>query len=263
VTKPDLKIHLVDQLDRGLAYGESCFETFRVIDGEVLALDRHLERLAKGLETFAVRLTKDDLDAIGEASRSSVDECGEDVLVRVTVTGGSASWGLMRHADPEVYIQCMPYMSKSARIDLVGVEWPFPLMNKVSKFTGDYALTLRAIHQWDIGPENTPLICRDGVVLSSLTANVLILRDGQWYTPDDSGGGVLPGIVRSILIEKGIAQPTVCPVGWLKECEAMMLTNSSLFAVAVSSVDGRKLNFMHTATLPVGELLRMYPGVEL
>jgi len=263
VTKAELRINNADRLDRGLAYGEACFETFRVIDGGVLALERHLHRLAIGAGAFGIHLPEESLDAIGEAALASAANYGDDVLVRVTVTGGEAPWGLALKAPPEVYIQCVPFRAKSRSIELSTVEWPFPLVLKIAKFTGDYALSLRAMQQWDLPQESTPLICRDGRILSTPTANVLILHEGRWLTPGEGHGGVLPGVVRSLLIEKGVAEPATCPVEWLSKCEAIMLTNCSFFAVAVSSVDGRELDTMHSATLPVLELLKMYPGVEL
>jgi len=263
VTKAELRIHNVDRLDRGLAYGEACFETFRVIDGEVLALERHLDRLAMGMATFGIEYDLSDLATIADEAMAAGAAVGRDAVVRITVTGGTAPWGLLRRGQPEFFVQCMSYAAKLGTIELESVEWPFPLLPKKAKFTGDYALVLRALHQWDVAGEKVPLICRDGVVLSSLTANVLILRDGQWYTPDDSGGGVLPGVIRSLLIEKGVVEPAVCPVAWLGECEAMMLTNSSLFAAAVDSVDGREMASMHSSILVVQDLLKMYPGVLL
>jgi 4-amino-4-deoxychorismate lyase len=99
-------------------------------------------------------------------------------------------------------------------------------------------------------------------VLSSLTANVLILHDGQWYTPDDADGGVLPGVVRSLLLEKGLVEKAECPVEWLEECEALMLCNSAVFAKSVASINGREIDSMHSGSVAVKELLRMFPGVK-
>lgn len=264
MTKPDLAIHFPEQLDRGLAYGEACFETFRVINGEVLLLDRHLMRLAAGLASFGIHLQENELHEIAEAALAAANRCGEDVQVRITVTGGSAGWGLMRVAEPEVYIQSTPYKQGADAINLVSVDWPFALQPKQAKFTADYALALRALRHWQIEQGSMPLICSgDGAVLSSLTANVLISRDGQWYTPEDSAGGVLPGVVRALLIEAGGVEAVRCPVEWLAESEAIVLTNSSRFATAAATVDGRRLDPMHSSILTIQECIRMYPGVVL
>lgn len=262
MTKAELRIHNVDRLDRGLAYGEACFETFRVIDGGVLALERHLNRFAVGAAAFGIALSEGDLDAIGEAALAAAADCGDDVLVRVTVTGGEAPWGLALKAPPELYIQCMPFQAKSSSIELVTVEWPFPLMPKIAKFTSDYALSLRAMQQWDLPPGSTPLICRDGRILSTPTANVLLLHEGRWLTPGEGHDGVLPGVVRSLLIDNGLVEAADCAVTLLEECEAVLLANSGSFVQTATSLNGRKLDRHHTAIAAVHELLKMYPGVK-
>lgn len=259
----DLNIRTVDELDRGLAYGESCFETFRVIDGEVLALDAHLERLASGLNAFGIELNGEAHSAIADAALAAAKERGSDQLLRITVTGGRAPWGLMRHGEPELFVQCMPYAPASEVIHLRQAEWPFPLLPKVAKFSSDYALMLRAMQQWKLGKGTSPLICKDGRILSSVTANVMILRNGIWLTPDDAEGGVLPGVIRSILIDKGLAEVASCPVAWLKDCDAVLLTNSSGFAMAAASIDGRSFDPELMEIEVVYELLRMFPGVKI
>lgn len=263
MTKTDLKIHTVEQLDRGLAYGEGCFETFRIVDGEVFLWHRHVERLRRGMACFGYSLNEIDADAVMERVRHEAN--GRDTLVRVTATGGEAAWGLLRSDDarPTFYIQALACQQNDQPIELVTVDWPFSLSPKHAKFTSDYALALRAMHQWQIEPEKTPLICKDGKVLTSLTANVLMLQDGQWYTPDDVEGGVLPGVVRSLLLENGLVEAATCPVEWLEDCEALMLCNSALFAKTVSSINGREIDSMHSATVAVKELLRMFPGVKV
>jgi branched-subunit amino acid aminotransferase/4-amino-4-deoxychorismate lyase len=263
VTKTELKIHCVEQLDRGLAYAEACFETFRVVDGEVLAFAKHMERLAQGAAQFGITLGSDEFNSIESAVLKYAETFGRDLLVRVTVTGGVASWGLVKRSRPAIYIQCMPYEPGSDRICLAQVEWPFPLQPKAAKFTSDYALTLRAIQSWQLKEGESALICKSGAILSTPTANVLILRDGQWFAPDAAQGGVLPGVICSLLIESGLVEITTCPVSWLKDCESMLLTNSAQFVMAVSSINGRKLDPDHSMILPIRELLQMYPGVAL
>ncbi len=263
MTKTELKIDTVEQLDRGLTYGEGCFETFRRVDGEVFLWQEHMERLRFGMASFGCTLDKRDIDSIKAQVFGAAGE--QDALIRVTVTGGEASWGLLRPEDARstIYIQTVPVRQSEQSIELSTVEWPFALLPKQAKFTSDYALVLRAMHEWKMEPGKTPLICKDGRILSSLTANILILRDGQWYTPDDAGGGVLPGIVRSLLVKEGLVEIVECPVAWLEDCEALMLSNSAMFAKAVSSIDGREVDPLHRATIAVQELLRMFPGVKL
>ena len=101
MTKIDLNIRYSDGLDRGLAYGEACFETFRVIDGEVFGWQQHLFRLMKGLDSFGISLSERDLELIRKSLFEQAAEVADDVLVRLTITGGVANRGLVRNRDQQ------------------------------------------------------------------------------------------------------------------------------------------------------------------
>jgi 4-amino-4-deoxychorismate lyase len=267
VTKTDLNIHISGKLDRGLSYGESCFETFRVIDGNIFCWQQHVSRLAGGLKCFGIVLSDTDFESIHERVFHHAEEVSRDVLVRVTVTGGEAKWGLARNRDqqPEVYIQCLPSTSQGRETSISTVEWPFAIQAKTAKFTSDYALILRAMQSWNDGglvEGVTPLVCKDGRVLSTLTSNVLIYRQGGWHTPDEASGGILPGIVRNELVAGGIIELSECPVPWLDDCEAVALSNSGFFVRPVSSVNGRALDRDYQIFESLYQALRGKPGVS-
>ncbi|MDX8403872.1 MAG: aminotransferase class IV [Mariprofundaceae bacterium] len=266
MTKTELNIHYSDKLDRGLAYGEACFETFRVIDGKVFDWQQHLSRLITGLESFGISLSEHHLELIQKQLLARTAEVADDALVRLTITGGSANWGLVRNRDqkPEVYIQCMPYVSQRHEAELSTVEWPYSLQAKIAKFSSDYALTLRAMQQWkhDGLPESKiPLICKNGQLLSTLTANLLIYRKGRWHTPDESCGGILPGVVRNALITNSLIEVSDCPITWLDDCDAIALTNSGFFIQPAGMVNGRALNTKQQLFETLYQAFKGKPGV--
>ena len=47
---------VIDIADRGLAYGDGLFETFRVINERPLWWDRHLARLQRGAQVLGIEL---------------------------------------------------------------------------------------------------------------------------------------------------------------------------------------------------------------
>lgn len=266
MTKSELKFHSVKQLDRGLAYGEACFETFRLINGAVFAWSEHMSRLNKGLDAFGLWLGDADFNAIYQQVLSHAEGHGDDCLVRVTVTGGRATWGLQRSVsvEPEIYIQSMPFKPQEKELHLVSREWPFALQMKPAKMTSDYAFILQALHRWHqegLKQAVTPLICKDGRMLSTPTANLLIYRDGSWYTPDAADGGVLVGILRKALLKAGVVHIYDCPDSWLDDCEAMAVTNSGCFIRAISTVNGKVLNKESNLFKPLYQALRGEPGV--
>lgn len=241
-------------MDRGLSYAEACFETFRVIRGEVFGWEQHMQRLAEGLACFGLRL-----DAAGQAElQSAVHEAAtdEDMLVRVTVSGGICEWGLERRApNLRIHVQSMPYIGSGAA-DLGVCEWPFPPKPRPAKFTADYAETLRALTQ---AGGREPLFVHQGRILGAATANVLLYRDGAWWTPK-AGDGVLPGVIRGFLLAQDVVREADCPVAWLKDCEALLLSSSGAFLRPVVRVGETQLAAGHPAMDRLREVLRGEPG---
>jgi branched-subunit amino acid aminotransferase/4-amino-4-deoxychorismate lyase len=265
VTKTELKIQVVEQLDRGLAYGEACFETFRVIQGEVFDWVSHINRLTDGLREFGISLSDEQCLSIHEQLLHLAGESGEDVLVRITITGGTAPWGFHRsdNMKPDLFIQCQkPIQHHHARLQ--SVQWPYALSPRIAKFTSDYAMSLRAMNQWNdsvLTDHNEALICKDGVILSGISANVGIFHQGSWYTPDTASGGILAGVIRNRLVESGVFKVAQCPEAWLEDCEAMVLTNSGSFIRPVSMINGRTLREDDYLFEPLRKILRGESGV--
>jgi len=241
-------------MDRGLAYAEACFETFRVIHGEVFGWAEHMHRLAEGLACFGLTM-----DAATEASlQAAVLEASNesDCLVRVTVSGGVSEWGLHRRAERlRMHVQTMPYIG-SGTADLELCEWPFPPKPRPAKFTADYAETLRALA---MAGSREPLFTYDGNILATATANILLYRKGEWWTPE-AGSGVLPGVVRGFLLQHGVREAT-CPMEWLAECESALLSSSGAFLRPVMRIGDRQLNVAHAAIDGLKCCLRGQPGV--
>ncbi|MFQ5519119.1 MAG: aminotransferase class IV, partial [Mariprofundus sp.] len=243
--------------------GESCFETFRVIDGEIFDWPGHWSRLTLGLSEFGLLMSAGQDEKILSACLREAKKAGADSLVRLTVSGGAADWGLTaRAAEPLVYIQCMPYRRSESAAFLRLESWPFPLKQKLAKFTADYSETLRALK----GGDANVLFEQDGCLLATATANILIYRDGGWLTPD-SKAGVLPGRVRDLLIRKKLVRAETCPIQWLTDCEAAAVCNSGLFIQPIACIANvQRLDGMdvgHAAFKPLLDLLRLEKGVRV
>lgn len=250
-------------MDRGLSYAESCFETFRVINGEIFSWPDHMARLQRGLAEFGISFTVKELGLLYSSCLDAAAEYGSDVMVRLTVSGGEARWGLFAaQRVPRVHIQAMAYQRNSAPICLALRDWPFPPKMRMAKFTADYADTLRALK--GCADINILFGC-EGRLLGAATANVLIYQQNQWYTPV-IGPGVLPGIVRAHLLETGLLKEMDCPVSCLADCEAVALTNCGFFMRPVATVTGSEtdeLNYdvTHPAFKFLFEALAIESGV--
>ena len=252
------EIKIVSQLDRGLAYAEACFETFRVLDGHIFQQAEHQQRLKYALESYGLICTDNELENCFKEAISAANIQGNDMLVRMTVSGGDAAWGLLvKNTQPHVQIQMMPSANRYP-LHLQSVIWPFPLREKKVKYTADYAESLRAIQQWGLDNPMQALIgSNSGNVLSTLTANIAIYRQGQWFTPQ--GLGILSGVVRHFLLQQGVLFESVCPMAWLDDCEAVACMNSGVFVQPVASLNGRDLDVNHPA---MSKLFSAFKGMS-
>lgn len=224
-----MKIETITEMDRGLAYAEACFETFRVINGEIFNWPAHAARLRQGLNAFALTVSDTQTERMHEACLQAA--AGMDALVRLTVSGGDAPWGLFTHAASlSARIQVMPYRADAVSPELTVMEWPSPPIHRMAKFTADYASTLRLLRG-----ERHALFVHQHYLVSAATANVMIFRHGQWWTPS-LNAGVVPGVIRQHLIDSDIVREGACPDKWLDDCDALALTASSFFVRAVVGI---------------------------
>jgi len=257
--KIDCNITTTAQLDRGLAYGEACFETFRVIDGAIFCWPAHAERLQRGMACFGMQLTDAMLAAMHDEVLTQAASQGDDLLARLTVTGGEAAWGLTQRSEPRAYLQLYPFRQTDHPVQLQMRPYPVPPREKLAKFTADYAELLRASHgQLSLHT----LFYHQGTILAATTANLLFFRQGAWYTPPLQPG-VLPGVVRAFLLDAEAVTTCDCDCAQLQQCEALALINSGHFIQPVAALDGLALTESEYRIAPLQALLAAQPGVRL
>ncbi len=250
-------------MDRGLLYAEACFETVRVVRGAIFRWSVHEARLSRGLAQFGLICPDDLLSRCLQAAGDlqAAKKTNDDVLLRLTVSGGHASRGLLSEnsRQPQVHVQAWPYRQPVQAIHLRSLPWPFGGMARNAKFTADYAATIRLLHQARhsglLGEDEQALFTGDGEVLAMETANILLHVHGRWLSPDTDA--VLPGVIRGALLDAGRIELASCPLDWLAVCDALAICNSVCFVRAVASVNGRRLA---TNGACFDELLAVFAG---
>lgn len=260
---------MLDQ-DRGLLYAEACFETVRVLRGEIFRWDAHMHRLRRGLAAYGLAMPR-GMDRVlrQKVLARAADTCA-DVLARVTLTGGATGRGLMPRRDapeqcePNGHVHVWPWRDPGPA-HLRSVKWPLPLADRPAKWTSDYGAAiraLRALHAAGVlaAGEEALVLDADGRAVSAPTANVLFCVDGRWVTPP-VGAGVLPGVVRAALLESGATVEADCDAAMLARCEAAALSASGVFIRPAWTLDGRPLSRDGRLYAPLWSALAGQPGV--
>jgi len=189
----------VSIFDIGFQRGYGCFEAMRTYDGCVFRLDQHLDRLEHSAGNLRIRLPpRESL----EAWCGRVGKGGEGVL-RVYVTGGLDARHLGRDNVVVVYLEPVPDIPASVRLDLI--EAPWHADGRTSELTGaktlsygpNLAATLSARSR---GFDDAALIGQNDVVLEGPTFSLGWVRGGVLYTPS-LDTHILVSITRQATIE--------------------------------------------------------------
>ena len=235
----------LDAADRGLLLADGLFETVAVFDGTPFRLAAHWDRMAAAARTIGLALDRARLD---EAAAALVATCaGSHAVLRVTVTRGAGPRGLAPApgATPTVIAGLAPWRPDMA-FRSIALATSTLTRNSGSPTSGikslaylDNVLALRdALGR---GANDALLLNQNGVVACSTAANLFIIRGAELATPP-LADGVLPGIVRSLLLEAaprmGLAAREISlSPNEVRAADAVFLTNSVRLVNAVHRID--------------------------
>ncbi|MBO9150630.1 aminotransferase class IV [Chitinophaga sp. GCM10012297] len=197
--------------NRSFRYGDGCFETMKVYQGQLLLADLHFERLIASLHLLHFHIpahfTKDYFTGlIRELCRlNSVSE-----LARVRLTVWRAGTGLYDPVDhtPHFIIQCWELPEHIFELNSAGLLLDvFPDVvkscDKISSVKSNNCLpyVLAALYAKQHQVNETVLLNQHGRVADTTIANIFIVRNSHVYTPPLTEGGVC-GVMRKYLLQK-------------------------------------------------------------
>jgi branched-chain amino acid aminotransferase len=224
--------------NRSFRYGDGCFETMRVYQGEVLLADLHFERLMASLhllhfdpphhftKTYFTKLVME------LCSRNNHDQ-----LARVRLTIFRADGGLYDPTNniPQFIIQSWELDRNIMELNEVGLEVDiFPdakiSCDKFSSIKSNNCLpyVMGAMYAKQHRINESILLNHHGRVADTTNANLFIVQHGQLITPPLSEGGVC-GVMRKHLLQMDLPFPIKeksITVQDLENADEIFLTNA-------------------------------------
>lgn len=247
-------------LDHGVTVGDGAFETCKVVDGEVFAVDRHLDRMDRtlaglGLEPADRARLQEGIDAVLGAGPS----IGLGRL-RWTITGGIGPLGSDRGDRGMTYIvtasEVAPFAPTTA---VVTVPWT---RNERAATAGlkttSYADNVIALaYAKERGGSEAIFGNTRGDLCEGTGSNIFVVVDGDLVTPPLKSGP-LAGITRELTIEWARAagievHEETLPLSSLKTVEEAFLTSTTRDVQPIHAVDGRELAAPGPVTARVAE----------
>lgn len=248
--------------DRGLAYGESLFETMRAYHGEVPWWDAHMARLKHGAERLSMPLP----DAAQMHAEAHALLEGKDGVLKLQLTrgGGVRGYAPALEAPPFCMLSAHPL---PARIDNVDVIWCDTTLASQPRLAGlkhgNRLEQVLAAIEVQAADAHEGLMCDGaGQVIAATSANVFAWMDGGWLTPGLDTCGVA-GVMREWVLAQSNAHVTTFMPADIEAADAVFLCNAVRGILPVRQLGARVWPQVHPEILALqSRLTQAYPGFD-
>jgi len=174
--------------DRGLAYGDGIFETFRVIDGEVLLFERHWNRLAESLHRLNISLPLSEEELRIGLKTVVSDRHGVAKLIVTRGSGGRgyrapdktySQWILqgfpLPETDPEDYLNGVAVRSCRLKLSEQPLLAGMKHLNRLEQ--------VMARNEWQDDYFEGLMFSQSGALIEATMANLFIIQGNRLLTP--------------------------------------------------------------------------------
>jgi branched-subunit amino acid aminotransferase/4-amino-4-deoxychorismate lyase len=200
----------VSVLDRTFEHGLGLFETFRTWNGHSTLLNRHLERLQRSARELGLPLDPGqvpDCRAVLELRQASSVPAGQDIRLRITLSGGLAAAIGGRDRDPGRSVLWMTAGPLPPPLPRPGAK----VTRSIRVLPDDPLARHKTLNYWrrrlaysqalEEGSDDVLCLTPDGLICEATRFN-LFLFDGQRLLTPGADGPLLPGIMRRVVIER-------------------------------------------------------------
>lgn len=195
----------VDIADHGLLVGDGIFETMKVTDQGVFALNRHLNRLIAGAKLIDLQIpARTEILAAIELVLDKLKQSNiAQARLRLTVTSGAGPVGPERGKEPFWFIRALAISPKRNVVKVHHSEIvrnEFSILNSVKSVS--YLETVVAYDRaLKLGFQEALLSNTQGYLAEGAFSNLLFVVKDLVITPTLKSG-CLPGVGRQIVIEQ-------------------------------------------------------------
>jgi len=238
----DASAPLLSVSNRGFRFGDSVFETIRIMNGQILFLNDHIARLIKGITALKMELSADyTLDFF----QSKINEL---VAANKITAGGRIRLTVFRNGD-EFYTphdNSTSYMIEAYIIEdneyLINAKgYNIDIFNEIKKQqnslspikSGNSLLyVLAGAHKMKNQLDDCIIMNTKGDVIESISSNIFAVKNGVLYTPPVIEGCV-DGVLRKKIIE--VAFKNRIAVYEINLAQSVLLSADELFLTNVVS----------------------------
>lgn len=232
------------EFDDGFSFGKGAFETIKVVDGDPLFLEKHLERLKKSLKFFGIE-RKIDEEKIYDYIKNSKEK---NFALKLIVSDEN----FILTSRKDNYRD----ENKSFRLKISKVR-----RNSTSKIIYHKSLCYYENileHRWAVenGFDSALFLNERNEVCETSFANIFFVRDNKIFTPEISSG-LLRGTMREFLLKNFEIVEEIINAKDLASFDECFISNSLMGVRNVKSIDGIKFTGREK-TRKIQEKLKIY-----
>ena len=229
------------EFDDGFSFGKGAFETIKVVDGDPLFLEKHLERLKKSLKFFGIERKIDEEKIYGYIKNSKEKNFALKLIV------SDENFILTSRKDN--------YRgdNKSLSLKISKVK-----RNSTSKIIYHKSLCYYENileHRWALesGYDSALFLNERDEVCETSFANIFFVRNGEIFTPTISSG-LLKGTMRDYILESYKVKEDVISFKDIDTYDEVFISNSLMGVRNVSSINNVNFNKDEVTRLIQGNL---------
>ncbi|MEM6159690.1 aminodeoxychorismate lyase [Erwinia sp. P6884] len=233
--------------DRAVQFGDGCFTTARLIDGEVVALEQHIERLSQACQRLLIERV--DWHALRQ-EMIHVSRGQEEGVLKVILSRGAGGRGYsaVGCGNPTRMLSVSPYPARyhqlrqtGARLALSPVRLSRNSLLAGIKHLNRLEQVLIRTQLEQTGADEALVLDTEGMLVECCAANLFWRKGRDVFTPDLSDSGV-NGIQRQRVIRllhgQGIAVKEVrVPPETLAGADEVVITNALMPTLPVYQIE--------------------------
>jgi branched-chain amino acid aminotransferase len=214
--------------DKGWMIGNGVFETIKTVENKPWALSRHMRRAVASAQQLGLRIPAEDL------VRNSVENLLETQqhahgLLRLSF-GKNGNWSAVHLA----------YEPVNRGAKLLTYDKAIVVQGQPIK-SYPYTHRLEILEAIKLLGADEAIVCNDkGKICEGSVTNLLLRIDDKWVTPPISDG-VLPGVMRALVIEYCGVSVRSIDRSEISRVQSAFLLSSLRIAQPVTAIDGREV----------------------
>jgi branched-chain amino acid aminotransferase len=212
----------------GWPNGAGTFETIKTLANQPWALSRHMRRALNTARRKDLPFPNEELIRLAVSETIAANQFA---IGRLRILFGDNGTLLVTHQE---YLE----VTRPAQL---GVLQRGQAGNVIVEKRYPYTENLNLLKEaQSAGFDDYLLINHEGKVSETAIANLIFQIDGQWVTPPLSDG-VLPGVMRALLIEKAGVLVRQIDAGQVPKIESGFVVSSLKIAQPIAQIDGQNL----------------------